>query len=399
MDAQESSFHYNEAIILSELERRFYLYLIGGDYEKLFYTLDENLTDGLTDPENEEELGMSRIRLEMEVTKQQRQNQVRANNADPEYKGVLDYMLKTRINNRLENELDILKTCPQLEDIKPFLKSFGKDTEFSLELFEEIQAVPWLTAQIKRFADNPEYAELVELSDKNDIRKILSAMGYPLFMWLLPRFVSEILHANMHESLRPLVSRIRHYGRFTSGAIATLVQQEDATQKDKWMIYMLAGINIIPLFLLVNLVNSELKKLLEEQLASLENDKACNADKLAVIEHYQFSSDALRDFLCLEEILKPHILEDIGFENFDPLPYLLGYADEQTPFADVFLRARAYAFYRQLFKTGRIQPHETAIFLRQHQIDKNTLHQLNEFDLTSIVSHIKLHQELIGVKE
>ena len=396
MDAQESSFHYNEAIILSELERRFYLYLIGGEYEKLFYTFEEDQIDGFSESEDDNQIGMSRIRLEAEVTQHQRQNQVKANSADPEYKGILDYMLKTRINNQLENQEDIVKSCPQLEDIKPLLKSFGKESEFNQQLFEEIEAVPWLTAQIKRFANNPEYSELIDLPHKTSIRNILSSLGYPLFIWLLPRFVSEILHANMHHSLRPLVSRMRQYGRFTSGAIATLIRQEQASQKDKWMIYMLAGINIIPLFLLVNLVNSELKKLLDEQLASLEHDKVINADKLAVIEHYQFSSDALRDFLCLEEILKPHILEDIGFENFDPLPYLLGYADDQTPMADVFFRARAYAFYRQLFKTGRIQPHETAIFLRKHQIDKTTLHQLNEFDLTSIASHIKLHQELVG---
>lgn len=398
MDEQEHSFHYNEAIILSELERRFYLYLIGGDYEKLFYTFEEGTVDDAHEQSDDEQINMSRIRLEVEVTQQQRQNLVRGNSADPEYKGILDYMLKSRINNQLENQEDILKTRQQIEDIKPILKGFGKDTEFNETLFQDIEAVPWLTAQIKRFANNPEYDQLVDLPDKVNIRNILSSLGYPLFIWLLPRFVSEILHANMHHSLRPLVGRMRQYGRFTSGAIATLVQQEPGSAKDKWMIYMLAGINIIPLFLLVNLVNSEIKKLLDEQLASLEHDKVTNADKLAVIEHYQFSSDALRDFLCLEEILKPHILEDIGFENFDPLPYLLGYADDQTPLADVFFRARAYAFYRQLFKTGRIQPHETAIFLRKHQIDKNTLHQLNEFDLTSIVSHIKLHNELIHSK-
>lgn len=394
MDEKESSFHYNEAIILSELERRFYLYLIGGDYEKLFYTFEESHEDD-TEHDVDEQVNMSRIRLEVEVTQQQRQILVRSNCADPEYKGILDYMLKSRINNQLENQEDILKTCPQLVDITPILKRFGKDIEFNETLFQEIEAVPWLTAQIKRFVNNPDYDQLVDLPDKTNVRNILTSLGYSLFIWLLPRFVSETLHANMHHSLRPLVARMRQFGRFTSGAIATLIQQEPGSAKDKWMTYMLASINIIPLFLLVNLVNSEIKKLLDEQLASLENDKATNADKLAVIEHYQFSSDTLRDFLCLEEILKPHILEDIGFENFDPLPYLLGYADDQTPLADVFFRARAYAFYRQLFKTGRIQPHETAVFLRKHHIDKCTLHQLNEFDLASIVSHIKLHKELI----
>jgi len=78
---------------------------------------------------------------------------------------------------------------------------------------------------------------------------------------------------------------------------------------------------------------------------------------------------------------------------------IIGHEYTQTTFSDVIFRARAYAFYPQLFKTGRIQPHETAIFLRKHQIDKNTLHQLNKFDLTSIISHIKLHHELIGAQE
>ncbi|GAA0858420.1 hypothetical protein [Aliiglaciecola litoralis] len=393
MDTHTESELHNDAIILSELERRFYLYLIGGDYEKLFYTIESNPV--VEEQKASETISVSRILLESEVTQQQRLAQVCAGYADPGYKSKLDTLLAKRINDRLENEDDLLATCSQFKDLQPILISFGKDNEFNDAVFQKIEAIPWLVAQIKRFANNPEFQPILNLPQTNDVRAILKKLGYSLFIWLIPRFISEILHSNTHVSLRPLVARMRQYGRLTSGAIASLVVEEPADLQDKWMTYVLAGINIIPLFLLINLVNVELKKLLEEQLFLFKDVREDNSDKLSVIENYHFSSDLLRDVLSLEEILKPHILEDIGFEYFDPLPYLLGYADHTTPLADIFFQARAYAFYRQLFKTGRIQPQETAIFLRKHRIDKSMLYKLNKYDLTSTASHITLHQELI----
>ncbi|GAB5381621.1 MAG: hypothetical protein Alis3KO_08210 [Aliiglaciecola sp.] len=389
----DDSLHYNESLILSELERRFYLYLIGGDYEKLFYTFDAGQGNNDLD---DEQLNMSRIRLEVEVSQQDRLQKARENYADPEYKGILDYMLKSRINNKLEKQDDLFASCPELRDLQPILKSFGEHQEFDQALLKDINQIPWLSAQIKRFSQNPEYQNLLGLRSKGDTNEILSKLGYQLFVWLLPRFISEVLHAKMHPSLRDLVGRLRQYGRFTSGAIAKLVVRANIQQKDKWMIYMLAGISVVPLFLIINMVNAEINSLIAQQKEALLQEEHVDKNKLDVLDNYVFSSDAMREFLCLEEILKPHILEDLGFEHFDPMPYLLGYADQDSPLANVFFQARAYALYRQLFKTGRIHPHETAIFLRKHKIDKTLLHQLNEFDLTSIATHINLFQSMLA---
>lgn len=393
MSTSDTSLHYNESLILSELERRFYLYLIGGEYEKLFYTFDDSQTQ---DGDYSEHLNMSRIRLEVEVSQQDRQQKNREDYADPEYKGMLDYMLKSRINHKLEKQDDLFATCPELRDLKPILKTFGRHTDFDNALLDEMSQIPWLSAQLIRFAQNPDYHGLLDFAGAKDPKVILQKIGYQLFVWLLPRFISEILHSQMHPSLWALIGRLRQYGRFTSGAIAKLVLKANIQQKDKWMIYMLAGISVVPLFLIINMVNSEMKALIRQQEEALKVEDINNHNKQEVLKNYAFSSDSLRDLLCLEEILKPHILEDLGFEHFDPMPYLLGYADQDSPLANVFFQARAYALYRQLFKTGRIHPRETAIFLRKHQIDKHLLHQLNEYDLTSIKTHINLFQSMLA---
>ncbi len=392
MQNTDSTSQYNESLILSELERRFYLYLIGGEYEKLFYSFDGEDQDDTSS----EHMMMSRIRLEVEVTSRERQKQIQGGVADPDYKAMLDYMLKGRIANKLENQENLLATCSELSDLQPILESFGSKSAIDDELISIVENIPWLNAQVLRFAANPQYQKLVNLPNSTELNSILQCIGYPLFLWLLPRFCSEVLQNNMHPSMMPVVQRMRQFGRFTSGAIATLISEVDVPKTEKWTVYMLAAINIIPLFLIMNLINSELLKLLEQQRESLLNDPVSNARKLAVLEGYQFSGDALREFLSLEEILKPHILETIGFKYFDPMPYLLGYADPDSPIASIFFKARAYAFYRQLFKTGRIHPHETAVFLKKHDIKKQHLHQLNQYELTSIASHIKLHQKIIA---
>lgn len=387
----EPSLQYNESLIVSELERRFYLYLIGGEFEKLFYCFDADINE----PKDNEKMVMSRIRLEVEVTQLERQKQIQGGAEDSDYKAMLDYMLKGRISHRLENQHNLLLTCPELHQLIPILKDFGKQTEFDEELLATIEGIPWLREQIIKFSGKPEFSQQLNLPKSEHLKTLLSHIGYPLFIWLLPRFCSEVLIKKMHASMLPIVQRSRVYGRLTSGAIATLVAEENIAQQEKWTIYMLAAINNIPLVLILNLINVETIALIEQQRQALNADPQINAKKLSVLDDYQFSGDALRDFLGLEEILKPHILETIGFEHFDPMPYLFGYAAEDSVLGNLFFKARAYAFYKQLFKTGRIHPHETAIFLKKYQIDKAQLAKLNEQEITSIASHIKLNQQLV----
>lgn len=390
MDNDTDNLYYNEALILDELERRFYLYLIGGDYEKLFYTFEEDDQDNSDDTMR----GMSRIRLEVEVTESERRNQSQESCADPEYKGMLDYMLKHRINAALEKE-DLLGTSQEISDIIGFMRAFGSHTVFTDEILHAVQETSWLKEQIERFLAKDQILDMLQLTVGNNLAENLKVLGYPLFTWLLPRWCGEVMYKRIHPSLRATFNRMRQYSRFISGAIATLAVRQNISKKDKWMLYMLSAINMIPIILLLNIVNDELLKLLEQQKHGLSDAKQSDP-KLNVLETFTFAGDGLRDIFSLDEILKPHILESIGFTHFDPLPYLLGY-QENEQVAAIFFQARAYALYRQLFKTGRIHPHETAVFLKKYKINKPLLALLNEADLTALSTHIKLHNQLLGV--
>ncbi len=74
----------------------------------------------------------------------------------------------------------------------------------------------------------------------------------------------------------------------------------------------------------------------------------------------------------------------------------MGYSQNEHV-ANIFFQARAYAMYRNLFKTGRIHPHETAIFLKRNKINKQLLHKLNEMDLSKLQTHIALHHKLLAI--
>lgn len=381
---------YNEALILPELERRFYLYLVGGEYEQLFYSFDSVVSN-----HNEDTglLGMTRIKLDVEVSQAARRNQSAKHAADRDYKQVLDFMLHKRINKRLEQQDDLLRSCPYIHDLLPILQEYGRPPGVAHQTISAVELVPWLREQVLTFCATSRYQKLFNIQQPKDIQHCLDTLGESLFAWLTPHFCAEALSRELHPSLVPVLRRLGLFGQFISGAIAGISLEQHVSTDNALKLYSLAGINGIPMTLLLFVINEELVKLLAQQRRALSGDDT-DADKRAVLDNYSLSGDMLRDILVSEELIKPHVLESIGFTHFDPMPYLLGYADENAPMAQVFFQARAYALYRQLFKTGRIHPHETAVFLKKYAIDKNLLKRLNQLELSELNSHLKLHQRL-----
>ncbi len=382
---------YDEALIVSELERRYFLYVVGGEYEKMFYTFDES-----NDENSKGQLfqRMTRIKLEVEVTEAERKRQSQRAFGDPDYKSMLDYMLKHRINTKIESD-SFLHSCREVTTLKPIWQEFGNQTLFDDKVFSLLEEYPWLSEKIDSALRDPQLISLLNLDPKQALANKLKTIGYPLFIWMLPRFCGDLIFERLHPSLRNIFIRMRKFSRFVSGAIGTLAMTESIDRKNKWMIYMLGVINVLPAIMLINLINTEMLKLIAQQRKSLDNLPNPDA-KLQVLNNYDFSGDNMRELLSLEEFIKPHLLESLELKHFDPCPYLLGYAGDDANISTMFFQARAYALYRQLYKTGRIHTHETAVLLKKHNINKATLHKLNAADLMSVESHIVLHKKLLS---
>lgn len=384
--------NYNEGLILTELERRHYLYLIGGDYEQLFYTFDHSVPtrDGLYFQ------GLSRIRLDVEVSTAERNKQIQDSWADPEYKAMLDFMLKKRINARLEHADNLVETCQELVDVGPLLQDFSGERSFTSERVEHLKQCTWLVERLEAFLDNPQYKPYFNLPSATGIDAKLDVLGYSLFMWIMPRLTGEKIFERLHPSLHEVVGRIRRYNRLSSGAVAAMAHQENLPDEEKWVLYLLPAVNVMPLVIIINIINDEINNLVDQQRSALMSEESAG-DRMKVLESYAFSGDALYDLLSMEEVLKPHIVSEMKLNHFDPSPYLLGFGEDDSKLSDIFFKARAYALYRQLFKTGRIHPHETAIFLKKNSITKSVLKQLNEIELGAFATHVKLHEKLVNV--
>jgi hypothetical protein len=375
---------------VNELERRYYLYLVGGEYEKLFYSFSPN------DPnskENKDNLNITRIRLEVEVTQAERKAQNQAKNETPEYKRMLDYMLKHRVNHKLESD-NFLGSCHEFTDLKPFWQEIGGRVGFAVDDFERIQNIPWLVERITAFCARSDFKDTFKIYSNVSIKETLEVLGYPLFIWMLPKWMGEEIYRRLHPSLKPVLARLTSFGRKTSGAIATLAFNEHYNKKDKWILYSLAAINVLPLVLLISLFNQELCTLIDQQKKGLNSNES-NSVKLSTLNNFKFSGDDLREVLAMEQIIKPFILEKLAFRHFDPEPYLLGFTENKDHISSLYFQARAFAFYKQLFKTGRIHPRETAIFLKRHKINKSLLSALNKIDLSSLSSQVALHDRFL----
>lgn len=380
----------NEAVIINELERRYYLYVVGGDYEKLFYVFES----AGKNEEGQSFEQMTRVKLDVEVPEADRKYQTEKNSADPVYKHMLDYMLKQRIHNKLERD-SVLETCQELATLKPIWQGFCSNTTFGPDLFDFIDEHTWLKGRLTTISKSPQFIKMLNLSPSKSLQDNLETIGYPLFIWLLPRVCGESIYEHLHPSIRPVFSRLRHYSRFLSGALGTLAVNGNVKNEEKWIIYMLGAISMVPNAILINTINTELCNLIEQQKKAVAGTPD-EEQKLKVLSNFEFSGEILRDVLSMDEFIKPQLLEELELKHFDPSPYILGFSEETSHISTIYFQARAYAIYRQLYRTGRIHAKETAVFLKKYKINKRILFMLNETDFTDVQAHVDLHKKLLG---
>lgn len=381
---------YDNGLILSELERRFYLYLIGGDYERMFYTFAD---EGDGKPIKMGEKLMQRIRLDVEVSASERRTLQAKLSLHPEYQAMLDKLLEKRIRARLEHSGDLINASPEILDVIPIVKKFGGDRHFSDEMLSQINDIPWIKEQLLAFINIPEIYDSLMLTRSTDINVQLRDIGFPMFIWLLPRFYCEHIDDSIHPSLLNVFNKIREFARLVAGAIVTIALSERLPVQTTWRLYTLAAINCVPIVLLVVIINKEMTQMLEEQKKMFPDAKSPQG---LVLENYEYDADSLRDVLVTEEFIKPHIIETLAFEDFDPFAYLFP-VDQTDRRMNIFNQARAYAFYRQLYKTGRIHPHEAGALLKNYSISKATLDRLNRSDLSSMMTHLRLHDRVVAL--
>lgn len=376
---------YNHGLILNELERRFYLYLIGGDYEKLFYTFDSS---------DQDEFGyMMRVRLDVEIENLQQALDKKRGQHDPEYVKMLDYLATNRIIGALENETDLFKYNSPLSDILPLLCDFSGQGRLTDSYINELRNYPWLWQRIEDFLKRTDSQQFFKLNPADSPEQQLQTLGYPMYCWLIPRFCADQLQTQLHPSLRPTMGRLRSYGRLVAGAICSLMLSHGVIPEQRWQFYCLAAIDNIALTTLLGAMNSHLNDVMRIQNKSLA-DSTQDQKRRKILDNYSLPGQMLRQVFCMEEVVKPYMLDMINFNHFDPSPFILGYTDGQHPIAGLFKQAKAYAFYRQLYKTGRIHTHETVILLKQNRIGKATLAMLNKQELASFATHLQLHEQL-----
>ena len=384
------SFDYNIGLMVSELERRFILFLIGGDYEKMFYTL----TGG---PElddvggNQQRLG--RVRLEVEISEAEKRDKIRNKTSDPNYKGMLDFILTQRLKSHLESSEELIYNIPELIDVLPFLAKMPQDMKVSTKVISQLANIPWITPQIKKLLNNEQLKNVMQFADGANLQARIAKISYPQLIWILPICLAQEIQERIHPSLLETYKKVRFYGRVMGGAIGLLVKDCDKVSVAKWKLYALGSLSCIAMVALLCLVSDATKELISQQKINLKEPEK-HVDKFSVLEKYAFSQDGLREILQLEDIIKPSILDSIKIEGLDPTQYISGFADEKSPESLAFQQARAYAFYRQLYRTGRIQKHEASLFLRRYKIDKKTLTKLNSIELASIGNHVQIFKDL-----
>ena len=382
---------YNVGLVVSELERRFILYLIGGDYEKMFYSL--------TGDERQDEFGntdqsLGRIRLEVEISESERRSKFRDSVTDPDYKGMLDLILSQRLKSFLVSGEELVNSVPEIVDILPFLRLSPKDNKIDEALCKEVCQVSWLVEQLKAFCANPKVQQAFGQPAELSIKERLMSLDFPHLIWLIPILMAQEIQGRIHPSLLETYKKIRFYGRVMGGAIGLLVQEHSHFGVAKWKLYALGALNCVAITVLLCIVSDGVKELISQQKLNLK-DREAHKDKFEVLDHYHFNQDFLRDILQLEDIVKPSILDSIQIAGLDPSEYISGYNDATHPECLVFQQARAYAFYRQLYRTGRIQKYEAGIFLRRYNLSKNQFNKLNRLELASLPNHIQIFADLL----
>ncbi|MBD1388224.1 hypothetical protein IC617_02165 [Neiella sp. HB171785] len=379
---------YQEQIVLSELERRFYLYLIGGDYERLFYSF---VGSSETDSNGNDQQELVRVRLDVEVSESERRQNFQSWCPDPQYRKMLDWMLTSRINARLQQQDDLLQVCPEMVDVLPVIRDIGCAKDFNRDLINHVAEVEWLSRKVRAFIDNPLHQALLGLSSSASFEQHLEEMGYPLFIWCIAKMIGEQINEHIHPSLKFTLSKVRYYGRIVGGTIVYLALQEGYDEIDKWKTYLLAGLSILPLGVLISLASFEIRELINQQQNALDGQSNTEF-RHQILNHYSLPGDRLRHLIEQEERLKPLLFQAIGFTNFDPLKFITQSNKQRSNSQpNLFEKARAYAFYRQLYGTGRMKGHETLILLNSFGFSMDLLHQLNRMDLVSFTSHVELY--------
>lgn len=378
---------YDKAVIINELERRYYLYLIGGDYERLFYTFSG--TDNQASYAQ-----MQRIKLDVEVGTAERAALSKRNSADPDYQNMLEYLLQSKVDKALQNTANLIEASPEIFDTLPLLRSFSAQQKLSDVTLGLVKQIPWLEKQIFDFLSKQENCQMLSIERDVDPQTTLNSLSYPQFYWLLPKWTFDQLNQQLHPSLQRIYAKIRSYSRIMSGAIACLSVNANVKKDEKWQLYILAALSVIPITILLTIVNSELVALTNKQSQNL-TQSASDEKRQAMLSEFQIPGDMLRRILQTEEFIKPHVFESLGMLHFNPVPLLMGYAATEDSTAAIFHQARAYSFYRQLYKTGRIHTHETAVFLKQHNISKQKLTALNQQDLAKFAIHFELLHRIV----
>ena len=359
--------------------------------KKLFYTFTES-TKG------SDYSKMERIKLDVEVGQAEKLKLANHNCEDIDYRNMLEYLLKTRVNHVLENSIKLIDFCPEIAELSAFFRAFDQQRSMPNNAMQEIQKTPWLVDSIVSYLSSEEICQTLGVDQNQHIEDKLDSLGHPLFYWLLPRWLGDKVRNRLHPSLHQTFDKIRMYSRIMSGAIACLCAHTEINEKEKWQLHALSAISVTPIVVLLSVIDYEFKRLVQKQQESLSHSPSDRA-RQQVLSNFQAPGDLMRDVLSMEEIVKPYVLESLGLTNFNPIDYLSGYSDEKASERSIYYQARAYSFYRQLYKTGRIHTHETAIFLKQHDISKQKLVLLNKQDLADLNVQVELLKRLLNAAE
>lgn len=390
----DPEFDFNVGLVITELERRFILFLIGGEYERMFYSL---VGSAKTDEHGLDDQELGRIRLEVEISESERRKLSEGKTEAPEYKRMLDYILNAKIKKQLEQTEDLLQLLPEFVDLLPILEHLPEDNKITDAHVEQIKKIAWLKAQIETFLRATQVRKAMNLPEGGSFEQLLKSLSFPQVAWLLPNWVAQEISERIHPSLEVTFRKVRFYGRIVAGAIGHLVASETAVSHHRWKFHALGGLNCVPLIMLLVLVSNSIDELLKQQseILNKEVDDEDKELKLAILRDFQFSPDSLRDLLQMEEIVKPHLLEQVKIPGLDPIQYISGFGDEDDKIQTIFKQARAYAFYRQLYRTKRIKKHEAGTFLRRHNISKSVFEHLNGVELAALGNHIDILERLL----
>lgn len=377
----------SDALIMNELDRRFYIYLVGGEFEQRYYSLLRGIKD-------DDQLGsggqvMSRIKLDIEAEhEKERQNQARfAQAPDADYQRMLEFIINKKLAHRVEKDEELLIQCPVINDILPLIRLAFQSNIDAQAVFAEVHNIPWLSKAIMQFASNGNIAKHFQITSKDGIGQILQRVGPEFIICLLPRMFADEAQQFVTPGLSTAFKKIRMFGRMMASASMYLSKFSLKADLPVWQYGMLSSLNCLPLLLLLLTCSDTI----EEEVRCQRNLLAADQDndlKLSILNDICISDDHLSDLLQLDELIKPFLFESLEIKGFDLMEYVTG--NEKGQCRDVLTQARAYAFYLQLYKTERINKRETEVYLKRCGISEYVIKNLNSLNLLSWQTHYEL---------